>query len=237
MRDVTVGYHDPILRSVSLTVDKGERLAVLSANGSGKSTLLRCACAQIDVQQGVLVLDGVPVVDRASRTGLRERVGYVGQDPDDQMVSSLVFDEVAFGPCNLGWKPERIREAVRRSLALCELTGFDDRDVSTLSGGQRQRVAIAGVLAMEPDYLLLDEPCAMLDALSRSSVTYALERAHEAGTAIVQVTHELEDVLAYDRLVVLGEGGLAWEGSPTEFVLDDGGCGESRDAWSRTGLS
>ena len=221
MRDVTVGYHDPILRSVSLTVDKGERLAVLGANGSGKSTLLRCACAQIDVQQGVLVLDGVPVVDRASRTGLRERVGYVGQDPDDQMVSSLVFDEVAFGPCNLGWKPERIREAVRRSLALCELTGFDDRDVSTLSGGQRQRVAIAGVLAMEPDYLLLDEPCAMLDALSRSSVTYALERAHEAGTAIVQVTHELEDVLAYDRLVVLGEGGLAWEGSPTEFVLDD----------------
>ena len=78
MRDVTVGYHDPILRSVSLTVDKGERLAVLGANGSGKSTLLRCACAQIDVQQGVLVLDGVPVVDRASRTGLRERVGYVG---------------------------------------------------------------------------------------------------------------------------------------------------------------
>ncbi len=219
--DVSAGFDRPVLHSVDLTIHQGDRIAVLGANGSGKSTLLKCLCGQVSPDKGSILLDGALATGWQGRRRLRGCSGLVGQDPDNQIVSSIVFDEVAFGPCNLGWSPEEIRLSVKDALATCDLQGLERRDVATLSGGQRQRVALAGILAMGPRCILLDEPCAMLDALGRQGVLRALATAHELGSSIVHVTHDLEDVIDYDRVVVLESGKIAWKGSPLDFLLDE----------------
>ena len=206
------------LAGIGFAVHPGERVGVLGPNGSGKSTLLRCLCGYLELDGGSLFLDGHVVETDDAYDVLRQTVGLVGQDPDDQMVASTVFDEVAFGPCNLGLSAEEVHGRVDAALAACDLAGFEQRDVATLSGGQRQRVALAGVLAMEPRYLLLDEPCSMLDAPARLDVLAAVERAAAAGCGVVHVTHELSEVLAYDRIVVLEGGRLLWEGTPDALL-------------------
>lgn len=210
------------LRGVDLRLERGERVAVLGPNGSGKSTLLRCAAMQLAPSRGAVLLDGHPLQTRSDGERARRSIAYVGQDPDNQIVASTVFDEVAFGPCNMGLSPDAVRTRVTEALELCDLEGFDGRDVSCLSGGQRQRLALAGVVAMGPDYLLLDEPCSMLDPSARSRVLAVIDRLAAAGVGVLHVTHELGEVMAYDRLVVVQGGRIAWEGTPGAFLLDRG---------------
>ena len=219
--DDAVGTHW-VLRGAHLCLARGERVAILGPNGSGKSTLLRCAATQIAPARGSLTLDGRQVVTQADGERLRRCVGVVGQDPDNQIVSSLVFDEVAFGPCNIARTPAEVVADVEEALAACDLSGFEQRDVATLSGGQRQRLALAGVVAMHPSYLLLDEPCSMLDPQSRWHIAAVVNRLAQAGTGIAHVTHELAEVIAYDRVMIVEAGCIVWEGRPYELLFDEG---------------
>ena len=237
LRDIEYGYPAAgtapdglVLRGVSLAVAPGERVALLGHNGSGKSTLLRIAGGGVAPWSGDVLLEGAVVDwrDEESLRAHRAAVGIVGQDPDDQMVASTVFEEVAFGPCNLGLSANEVRGRVARALERCRLAGFDERDVSTLSGGQRQRVALAGVLAMRPRYLLLDEPCSMLDSEARADVLSAVDEAARAGCGVLHVTHELADVIDYDRVLVMEAGCVVWEGMPRELLVDDAACARSR---------
>lgn len=227
LSDVGCGYaggRGDVLAGVSLSLRPGERVAVMGANGSGKSTLLRAACAQAEPSSGFVMVDGVKLdwADPASVRLVRERVGLCGQDPDDQMVASTVFEEVAFGPCNLGLPVSEVRRRVGDALLACRVDGLSARDVATLSGGQRQRVALAGIVAMRPRYLLLDEPCSMLDGAARADVLRVVDGFADAGCGVLHVTHDLADALGYDRVLVMRKGGVAWQGSPRSLLFDDG---------------
>ena len=161
------GTHE-VLKGATLSVAEGELVALIGANGAGKSTIARIACGSVDVQRGSVLMDGSP----ADAEALRRRCGYVRQDPESQLVAPVVFDEVAFGPCNLGLPEDEVRDRVARSLVSCGLGGYERRLVAELSGGELQRVAIAGVLAMGPGYLVLDEVTSQLDASSRAGASY-----------------------------------------------------------------
>ena len=218
------------VRGASLALHPGERVALLGHNGSGKSTLVRVASGGIAPTSGSVVLDGTVLSWNTAHDLWEHRraVGVVGQDPDDQMVASTVFEEVAFGPCNLGLPAKEVRSRVELALERCCLSGLEARDVSTLSGGQRQRVALAGVLAMHPRYLLLDEPCSMLDREARHSVLRVVDEAACAGCGVLHVTHELEDVIDYDRVFVMEEGRVVWEGTPRALLSDRDALARSR---------
>lgn len=211
------------LDGVSLCVGRGERVALLGPNGSGKSTLLRLACALLVPSSGLVRRDGV-ALDWSSASCVfahRAAVALVGQDPDDQMVASDVFAEVAFGPCNLALPRDEVRARAQGALGLCEVAGLAHRDVATLSGGQRQRVALAGALAMRPAYLVLDEPCSMLDPQARREMLRLIDRVCGAwGCGVLHATHELADVMDYDRVVVLEAGRVVWESSPRDLLSD-----------------
>lgn len=209
-----------ILSEIDLALEPGQRVALLGANGSGKSTLLRCLSGLVDYARwGECLLNGRHIAaDEEGRALLRRHVGRVGQDPEDQLVSERVFDEVAFGPCNIGLSPLQVRQQVDEALACCDITDLSDKLCSELSGGQRQRVCIAGVLAMHPAYLLLDEPCSMLDPESRSHVLGAVDAAAARGVGVIMATHELRDVLGYDRVIVLEQGSIIWAGTPAQLL-------------------
>lgn len=215
-----------VLRGASLSVRPGERVALLGHNGSGKSTLLRVAAAGIAPTAGEVLRDGHSLAwdDASALMAHRREVGVVGQDPDDQMVATTVFEEVAFGPCNLGLPEAEVRRLVTEALERCRLAGLGARDVAMLSGGQRQRVALAGILAMCPRYLLLDEPCSMLDAAARCEVLAVVDEAARAGCGVLHVTHELADVIDYDRALVMSGGRVVWEGAPRALLLDEDAC-------------
>ena len=208
---------------VDVSLERGERVALLGPNGSGKSTLLRLMCGHIAGTGGSLVLDGREVLPTSASDMhlLRSSASLVAQDPDDQIVCTSVFDEVAFGPCNLGLSEREVRLRVDRALRECGLDGLGRRDVSTLSGGQRQRVAIAGMLAMHPRYLLADEPCSMLDVASRERVLATLDCIASDGVGVMHATHELQDAIGYDRILVMVDGRVGWSGTPLELLRDD----------------
>lgn len=208
------------LGPVDIALSRGERVAIIGPNGSGKTTLLRCLATQLTPSQGEIVLDGHAVRTRADGLRLRQQVGVVGQDPDNQIVASTVFEEVAFGPCNLSRSPSVIYADAAQALEACDLVGYDQRDVASLSGGERQRLAVAGVLSMHPSYLLLDEPNSMLDPLARRHMVGLIKRLAQADTGILHVTHELAEVLDYDRLLVMKEGRIVWEGLPVDLLAD-----------------
>lgn len=210
----------PVLSGVDLSLEPGARLALLGPNGSGKSTMLRSLCGlSEDAGWEECLLDGRGVrPGEDGRALLRRAVGLVGQDPDDQLVCERVYDDVAFGPCNLGLPEEEVRRRVEESLRSCGLEGLADKSCSELSGGQRQRVCIAGILSMRPSYLLLDEPCSMLDPDARSQVMAAADAAARRGVGVILATHELRDVLGYDRVLALGKGTVAWSGAPAQLL-------------------
>lgn len=225
IRDVSVRFAAdaaPALDGVSLTFRPGELVALVGANGSGKSTLASLLCALRLSASGLVVVEGIdPACDAASRREVRRLVGLVRQHPADQLVSSVVFDEVAFGPRNLGLSRDEIRRRVTRAIATVGLSDALHADVSTLSGGQQQLLAIAGVLAMEPSYLVLDEASSMLDASARPAHRALLDHiAHEGGAGVIQVTHDPLEVLASDRVIVLDAGRVAFDGLPRELLVE-----------------
>ncbi len=220
---VTLRYEHGIqaLDDVSLNIAAGERICVLGPNGSGKSTLASILCGLLAPDEGTVELLGERVfdeqgIDFEAYRRVRRSLGLVFQNPDDQIVTSVVEEDIAFGPENLGVPSDEIGVRVARELHRVALDRYAKADPNNLSGGQKQRVAIAGALAMEPQVLVLDEPGALLDVRGRRGIMRVMDQLHEAGTTIVHVTHFMEEALAADRVVVLAKGRLVLEGKPAE---------------------
>lgn len=219
---VTLRYGDSLaLDDVTLEVCHGERVCVLGANGSGKSTLASVICGLLAPDEGDVELaghavctDGVP--DLAAYRDARRQLGLVFQNPDDQIVTSVVADDVAFGPENLGVPRAQIAARVARELRRVAMEKYAHADPSRLSGGQRQRVCIAGALAMEPAVLVLDEPSSLLDVRGRAAIMRVMGRLAAAGATLVHVTHFMDEALAADRVIVMQHGRVALEGTPDE---------------------
>lgn len=219
--------NQPALADLSLRIRRGERVALLGANGSGKSTLLRLLDALYFPDRGELkafgaVLSEAALADEASNFAFRRRVGLVFQNPDVQIFNPTVFDELAFGPLQLGWSRERVLRQVDAMLDRFRIGHLKDRAPHCLSGGEKKRVALASVLIMEPEVLLLDEPTAALDPESQAEVIRFLIEGRDSGRTIVTATHDLdivEDIADY--AFVLADGRVAGEGRPAD-LLEDG---------------
>ena len=234
---VTLRYgEDCALDDVTLEVPRGQRVCVLGANGSGKSTLASVICGLLAPDEGDVELVGERVCEggapdleayRRARRGL----GLVFQNPDDQIVTSVVADDVAFGPENLGLPRDEIRRRVDRELARVALTDYARADPSRMSGGQRQRVCIAGALAMEPQVLVLDEPSSLLDVRGREAIMRVMGRLAAAGATLVHVTHFMDEALEADRVVVMRAGRIVLDGTPSEVF-----CGGNAGLIDELGL-
>ena len=219
---VTLRYGDSLaLDDVTLEVCRGEHVCVLGANGSGKSTLASVICGLLAPDEGDVELAGHAVCtggvpDLAAYRDARRQLGLVFQNPDDQIVTSVVADDVAFGPENLGVPRAQITARVARELRRVAMEKYAHADPSRLSGGQRQRVCIAGALAMEPAVLVLDEPSSLLDVRGRAAIMRVMGRLAAAGATLVHVTHFMDEALAADRVIVMQHGRMALEGTPDE---------------------
>lgn len=206
-----------VLRDLDIDIRAGEWISVLGSNGSGKSTLLKLFNALLIPTQGICLVDGLSTGDPESVLTVREKVSLVFQNPEDQIVASVVEEDTAFGPENLGFPAEEIRSRVENALRTVGLFELRKKPVSALSGGQKQRLALAGVLAMAPSCLLLDEATSMLDPMARKEFLDIIKREHAAGMTIVQVTHRLEEITSADRVLVVEKGSLLWDGTPAVF--------------------
>lgn len=223
LSDVRFSYDGkaPALAGVSAHVNAGEFVCILGGNGSGKSTLAKHMNALLLPDQGTVTVDGMSTADAECTYLIRQTAGMVFQNPDDQLVSTLVEDDVAFGPENLGIQLPELRERVTRALADVGLAGFERKETHALSGGQKQRVAIAGVLAMNPRILILDEASAMLDPRGRAGLMRVCRELHERGFTIVMITHFMEEAAQADRVIVLESGKVVCDGSPAQVLLQE----------------
>ncbi len=206
------------LKDVTAQIKKGEFTAIIGTNGSGKSTLARHLNALLLPTEGELIVEGMRTSDAGRVWDIRQKVGMVFQNPDNQLVAAVVEEDVAFGPENLGVPPEEIRERVDLALEKVGMTSYRKQAPSMLSGGQKQRVAIAGVLAMKPDCIVLDEPTAMLDPKGRKEVMDTIHELNKTeGITIVLITHFMEEAVTADHILVIDRGVLKMEGTPKEI--------------------
>ena len=206
------------LKDVTAQIKKGEFTAIIGTNGSGKSTLARHLNALLIPTEGELIVEGMRTSDAGRVWDIRQKVGMVFQNPDNQLVAAVVEEDVAFGPENLGVPPEEIRERVDLALEKVGMTSYRKQAPSMLSGGQKQRVAIAGVLAMKPDCIVLDEPTAMLDPKGRKEVMDTIHELNKTeGITIVLITHFMEEAITADHILVIDRGVLKMEGTPKEI--------------------
>lgn len=206
------------LKDVTAQIKKGEFTAIIGTNGSGKSTLARHLNALLLPTEGELIVEGMRTSDADRVWDIRQKVGMVFQNPDNQLVAAVVEEDVAFGPENLGVPPEEIRERVDLALEKVGMTSYRKQAPSILSGGQKQRVAIAGVLAMKPDCIVLDEPTAMLDPKGRKEVMDTIHELNKKeGITIVLITHFMEEAVTADHILVIDKGVLKMEGTPREI--------------------
>lgn len=205
------------LDHINLTINAGEFVAVIGSNGSGKSTLAKHFNALLLPTSGSCLIDGLSTAEPAELWKIRQAVGMVFQNPDNQLVATVVEEDVAFGPENLGLPPAEIVRRVDRALQLVGMNDYRLHGPHLLSGGQKQRVAIAGVLAMQSKCLVLDEPTAMLDPLGRREVLETVKELHRAaGITVIYITHFMEEAAAADRIIVMGEGRIVHSGTPVE---------------------
>lgn len=205
------------LSGVTMTIEAGEMLAIVGHNGSGKSTLAKHLNGLLLPTGGNVTIDGMDTKSEDALLAIRQRVGMVFQNPDNQLVTTIVEEDVGFGPENLGVPPKEIRGRVDAALESVGMTAYADKASHALSGGQKQRIAIAGMLAMQPEVLVLDEATAMLDPEGRREVLEIVKRLHrETGLTVVMITQFMEETLSCDRVVVMGGGKLQFSGTPRE---------------------
>ena len=205
------------LRDVSVSIEKGSFVVVLGHNGSGKSTFAKCLNAVLLPCGGKVYVEGMDTQDEALLLEIRRRVGMVFQNPDNQIVANVVEEDIAFAPENLGVPTEEIRRRVDAALAAVDMTAFTTHAPHLLSGGQKQRVAIAGVIAMEPACIVLDEATAMLDPVGRQEVLSAVHKLNrEKGITVVLITHHINEAEDADRVIVMDDGKIALDGTPKE---------------------
>ncbi len=220
------GNVDGIIRAldgVDLHIAQGDFVAILGANGSGKTTLAKHLNALLAAGEGTLWIDGKDAADAGNAWDIRKSVGMVFQNPDDQIVAGVVEEDVAFGPENLGVPPLEILTRVSRGLHAVGMESCRKRSPNRLSGGQKQRVAIAGVLAMEPKCIVLDEPTAMLDPSGREEVLAAAESLNrEKGITVILITHSMEEALRAGWVYVMDQGRIAMQGTPRKVFSDAG---------------
>jgi len=210
-----------VLDSISLSVEEGSFVAVLGHNGSGKSTLAKHFNAVLLPMGGKVFVDGIDTTDEDLLLDIRRTVGMVFQNPDNQIVASVVEEDVAFAPDNLGVPPTEIRRRVDEALALVDMTEYAQHAPHLLSGGQKQRVAIAGVIAMRPRCIVLDEPTAMLDPVGRREVLRTIKKLNrESGITVVLITHHMDEAAQADRVVVMSDGRIIKDGMPKDVFQD-----------------
>ncbi len=209
------------LRNIDLAIKEGEFLAILGPNGSGKSTLARLVNGLLAPSEGEVLVDGISTRDPDELWQIRQHVGMVFQNPDNQIIATSVEEDVAFGPENLGVPRDEIRKRVDEALAIVGMKDLAKYEPHLLSGGQKQRVAIAGALAMYPKYLVLDEATSMLDAKGSSEIMSTVGGLNkEQGITVIHITHVPEEAVAADRVIVLSEGAIVRDGKPREIFSD-----------------
>ena len=206
------------LQNINIDISKGEFIAVLGHNGSGKSTFAKHLNAIITPSEGTIWIDGMDTRNDELVWKIRQNTGMVFQNPDNQLVATIVEEDIAFGPENLGVEPAEIRRRVDESLKLVGMDGFQNDTPSKLSGGQKQRIAIAGILAMKPQCIVLDEPTAMLDPVGRRDVMETIHRLNkENGITIILITHYMDEAVTADRVYIIDDGKMVMEGIPKEI--------------------
>ncbi len=210
-----------VLRDIDLRIERGSFTCILGGNGSGKSTLAKHINALLTPDRGTVRVLGWPTDDAKNRFFIRSKAGMVFQNPDDQLVASLIENDVAFGPENLGVENPELRQRVTDALHEVGLQGFEKNETAALSGGQKQRVAIAGVLAMDPDIIILDEASAMLDPRGRHGLMKVCRALHNRGMTVVMITHFMEEAAEADRVIVLDGGSIVADGTPGEILTDE----------------
>ena len=228
LKDVTFAYvldesHSvPVLRHFNLSVEKGDFVAVLGHNGCGKSTVAKL-CNAIEVpQSGTVLVNGMDTRDEDKLLEIRRTVGMVFQNPDNQIVATIVEDDVAFGPENLGVEPQEIRRRVDQALKDVGMYDLRFSEPHKLSGGQKQRVAIAGIIAMQPACIVLDEPTAMLDPRGRKDVTKTVQMLNrEFGITVIYITHYMDEAAKANRVVVMDKGAVLLDGAPRDVFQQD----------------
>ncbi len=219
-KDISFSYDGkvPTLSGITLDIADGEFLCILGGNGSGKSTFAKHLNALLTPDSGSVEVDGLNTSDPQLVYDVRSRVGMVFQNPDDQLVATLVENDIAFGPENLGVPTDELSKRVSEALVNVGLMGFEHHETHALSGGQKQRVAIAGALAMHPEVLILDEASSMLDPRGRHGLLKVCQELNRAGMTIVMITHFMEEAALADRVVVLDRGRIALEGTPADVL-------------------
>jgi energy-coupling factor transport system ATP-binding protein len=220
VEDVNFSYDKKVnvLKNVNFSVEKGEYIAIIGHNGSGKSTLARLLNGLLKADSGEIVVDDFVVGEKKTIFEVRKRVGVVFQNPDNQLVASIVEDDVAFGPENLGIAREEIKERIDFALDAVGMQEFRKSTPTRLSGGQKQRIAIAGVLALKPDVLILDESTAMLDPKGRKEVLSVVKKLNkEQSVTVIAITHYMEEVTDADRVLVMDDGEIVMQGTPAQI--------------------
>ncbi len=231
IRNLSYSYKDdddkpiPVLRDISLDIDKGEYVAVLGHNGSGKSTLaklLNLVIDDYDFFEGSIIVDGIEVssedITEDQIYDLRKKIGMVFQNPDNQLVATVVEEDVAFGPENLGLDRKELRKRVDEALETVGMTAYAHHEPHRLSGGQKQRIAIAGIIAMKPDCMIFDESTAMLDPMGRKDVVDTIEKLNkEEGKTVITITHYMDEAVRADRVIVINDGKIILDGPPSKI--------------------
>ena len=214
----------PVLFDVSLDIKEGSFVCILGRNGSGKSTLAKVFSLVNKPTSGTIELFGQKIDENITEDEayeIRKKIGMVFQNPDNQMVATIVEEDVAFGPENLGIEPQEIRRRVDEALGIVGMKEFSRHSSSQLSGGQKQRVAIAGIIAISPDVIIFDESTAMLDPIGRSEVMQTILKLAKMGKTIILITHHMDEAVHADRIIVLSKGRVASDGTPQEIFSDE----------------
>ena len=231
VKNLSYAYKDddgnpmPVIKDISLDIEKGEYVAILGHNGSGKSTLaklLNLVIDDYDFFEGIIEVDGKDITSEEMTEDdiyeLRKKVGMVFQNPDNQLVATIVEEDVAFGPENLGLPRKEIRKRVDEALETVGMTKFAHHEPHRLSGGQKQRIAIAGIIAMKPDCMIFDESTAMLDPMGRREVVETMEKLNkEEGKTVITITHYMDEAVRADRVIVINDGKIILDGVPSQI--------------------
>lgn len=216
---VTFSYENamkPALTDIDLKIERGEFVAIVGHNGSGKSTLAKHVNGLLLPSEGTVTVCGMQTANESDLLKIRQQVGMAFQNPDNQLVTTIVEEDVAFGPENLGIQPDEIRKRVDEALAAVGMTSYAEFAVHHLSGGQKQRIAIAGILALKPQILVLDEASAMLDPSGRAELLETVGKLHQEGMTILMVTQYMEETTGCDRIVVMNHGKIVLDDTPQE---------------------